>query len=582
MCVACAPGLTLLGQTIGASLRGRGQLFAADEPLGGRVARGGGAGGAGRSDGWADAILRGGPVLTMNGGRAEAIALRDQKVVAVGPWERVAAYRGKSTEVVELAGRAVLPGFVEPHVHLIFTALTENLCVDMSPIAAPTKDAALAALRQACEQAPRGQWVLGFGFDPSRLFPDHPGLSADDLESASGGRPVFVLNQSGHIAYVNHVALAAASLDAGTPDPAAGSYVRDSEGRPTGELHEPPAFARFAPHFPKPTAREVAEVCRKTMREWAARGCTSIFDCGIGSVGGEGDVALMRALSGEPDSSLRLRGALVPEVATAIGAKPDARDTGLALCAIKFWADGSTQGFTGAVTEPYLGGHGRGVLNHAAGELSDRMAAFDRDGWQLVVHANGDRAIDQVLDVYETILDGRSAADRGHRIDHFTVAREDQVIRAAALGLGISHTIGHVHYWGEAFREYVLGPERAERILPLAEDFRAGTGASLHSDSPVTPVFPLLYLRTAVSRLVGEAGPALGESQRITLEQALEAVTWRAAEHARLGGVAGRLAEGMNADLVVLDRDPHAVAPADLHKLEVTETWLGGRRQQWS
>jgi predicted amidohydrolase YtcJ len=210
------------------------------------------------------------------------------------------------------------------------------------------------------------------------------------------------------------------------------------------------------------------------------------------------------------------------------------------------------------------------------------MAGFHRDGWQLVVHANGDRAIDQVLDVYETILDGKSAADRGHRIDHFTVAREDQVIKAAALGVGISHTIGHIHYWGRAFREHVLGPERAERILPLAEDFRLGAGASLHSDSPVTPVFPLLYLRSAVTRLIGEDGPVLGEAQRITLAEALETVTWRAAEHARLGGSAGRLKEGMNADLVILDRDPHDVEPADLHMLEVTETWVAGRRRQWS
>jgi predicted amidohydrolase YtcJ len=580
MCVACAPGLSLLGQTMGGKLSGRGLVFAADEPPGGH--HGGASDTATRSHEGASSILRGGPILTINGRQADAIALADGKVLAVGGWDQVSAHRTKSTQIVELDGRAVLPGFIEPHVHLIFTALTENLCVDTSPIAAPTKDAALVALRDACAKAPRGEWVLGFGFDPSRLFPDHPGLTADDLENASGGRPVFVLNQSGHIGYVNHAALAAASIDVDTPDPPAGSYVRDAHGQPTGELHEPPAFAAFARYFPQPSPPQVAELCRQTMRSWAARGCTSIFDCGIGSVGGEGDVVLMRALAGGADASLRLRGALVPEVATSIGARPEDRDGELGLCAIKFWADGSTQGFTGAVTEPFLGDRGRGVLNHSIDELRERMGAFSRDGWQLVVHANGDRAIDQVLDVYETILGGRSAADRAHRIDHFTVARQDQVIRAAALGVAISHTIGHVHYWGRTFREHVLGPERAERIVPLAEDFRLGTGASLHSDSPVTPVFPLLYVRSAVSRLIGEHGPVLGEAQRITLDQALEAVTSQAADHAQLNGRAGRLAAGMNADLVVLDRDPHDVEPADLHRLEVTETWLAGRRQQWS
>lgn len=575
MCVACTPGLRLLGKTIGSTLADGGMVFAADEPIGGT------AGSSAPSHGGASAILRGGPVLTMTESPADAIALVDGKVLAVGPWDEVAVHRGKSTQIVELDGRAVLPGFVEPHVHLIFTAMTENLCVDTSPIAAPTKDAALVALHDACERAPRGEWVLGFGFDPSRLFPDHPGLTADELESASGGRPVFVLNQSGHIGYVNHAALAAASVDRATPDPPAASYVRDASGQPTGELHEPPAFAAFTEYFPRPSPQQIAELCRKTMNQWAARGCTSVFDCGIGSVAGAGDIALMRALAGEPETALRLGGALVAEVATATGARPEHGDDGIALGAVKFWADGSTQGFTGAVTEPFVGDHGNGVLNHAAGELTERMRAFDRDGWQLIVHANGDRAIDQVLDVYETILQGRTARHRGHRIDHFTVARQDQVIRAATLGVGVSHTIGHVHYWGHAFREYVLGPERAERILPLAEDFGLGAGASLHSDSPVTPVFPLLYLRTAVTRLIGEDGPVLGEAQRITLDQALEAITWRAAEHARLGASTGRLAAGMNADLVVLDRDPHDVDPAALHQLEVTETWLGGRRREW-
>jgi predicted amidohydrolase YtcJ len=575
MCVACTPGLRLFGQTIGSTLAGGGTVFAADEGVGGI------AGSPASALGGASAILHGGPVVTMTDLQADAIALRDGKVLAVGSWDEVAVHRSKWTEIVDLDGRAVLPGFVEPHVHLIFTALTENLCVDTSPIAVPTKDAALAALNEACERAPRGEWVLGFGFDPSRLFPDHPGLTADDLESASGGRPVFVLNQSGHIGYVNHAALAAASIDSTTPDPPAASYVRDADGRPTGELHEPPAFAAFAQYFPRPSPKQIAELCRKTMSRWASRGCTSVFDCGIGSVAGAGDVALMRALAGEPESTLRLGGALVAEVATAIGARPEGGDDEVGMGAIKFWADGSTQGFTGAVTEPFLGDHGSGVLNHTTDELTERMRGFDRDGWQLIVHANGDRAIDQVLDVYEKILEGRTARDRGHRIDHFTVARQDQVTRAATLGVGVSHTIGHVHYWGRAFREYVLGTERAERILPLAEDFRLGSGASLHSDSPVTPVFPLLYLRTAVTRLIGEHGPVLGEAQRITLDQALEAITWRAAEHARLGASAGRLAAGMNADLVVLDRDPHDVDPAELHQLEVTETWLGGRRGEW-
>jgi predicted amidohydrolase YtcJ len=169
----------------------------------------------------------------------------------------------------------------------------------------------------------------------------------------------------------------------------------------------------------------------------------------------------------------------------------------------------------------------------------------------------------------------------GHRIEHFTLATDEQIAQAAALGLSVSHTIDDVYFWGEVFRDHVLGPERAARIHSLRRDLEQGLASSCHSDSPLYPVDPCLTLRTATTRLMRDSDDVLGPFQQLKLDEALRTLTRDPADQVLLGGRVGSLRPGMLADLVVLDRDPREVAPDRLHELRVLETWLGGRRQRW-
>ncbi|MFI5004785.1 MAG: amidohydrolase [Solirubrobacterales bacterium] len=343
-----------------------------------------------------------------------------------------------------------------------------------------------------------------------------------------------------------------------------------------------PGFVEPHAHVAKSALAAGLELGARTLREFAMRGCTTVYDTGIGLVGGAAEHELLGALARAADAPVRVRGAFTPELAAALGARPGAGDEFYDVAGIAYWADGSIEDFAAAVGEPYLNGRGSGGLNHEEAELREAMRAWHRAGWQLVVHASGDRAIEQALGCYEALIAEEPPARVRHRIDHFTVARDEQIARAAELGLGVSHTINQVYFRGESFRDEVLGPERAARIHSLRRDLEQGIASSCHSDSPRSPVDPCLALRTATTRLMRDSDDVLGPFQQLKFEEALRTVTCNAAEHVLLGDRVGSLRPGMLADLVVLDRDPRDVAPERLHELRVLETWLGGRRQRWA
>jgi predicted amidohydrolase YtcJ len=574
MCVACSPGITALARVA------LGNLAAPAFAPG--MAPGGLGGVRVEPEAERTIILRGGPILTVDDAlpAAEALAIRGSKIIGVGSATEIKRHFSPTAEIVDLEGHAVLPGFVEPHVHVLMSALAAHWWLDLTPIALPGRDAVLAAVREAARAGGREGWVVGFGYDPSRMPPDYPELNAADLDGAAGALPALVINQSGHIAYANHAALAAAGIGEDASDPPAASFGRDGAGRLTGVLNEAPAIQRVMRAAPQPTPAQLAEMGARQLREFAARGCTTIYDAAIGLVAGAADHELLGALARAPAAPLRVRGAFTPELATALGAAPGGGDERYEVVGIKYWADGSTQGFTAAVEQPYLNGRGTGHLNHGEDELREAMRAWHRAGWQLVVHSNGDRATEQVLRSFQEIL-AEGSPGPCHRIEHLTVARDDQVARAAALGLTVSHTINHIYFWGESLRDHVLGPERAARVHALLRDLEHGIVSSCHSDSPVSPVDPCLCLRTAMTRLMRDSDDVLGPFQQLDLAQALRTVTRNPAHQVLLGDRIGMLRPGMLADLVVLDRDPRGVAPERLHELQVLETWVGGRRQRW-
>ena len=313
------------------------------------------------------------------------------------------------------------------------------------------------------------------------------------------------------------------------------------------------------------------------------RGCTMLVDAGLGAFAGTQELGVLRALAHSGRSPVRLAAmmssARMDEWLALPDMKPGAGDDWLRLLGFKFWADGSNQGNTGYQRERYLNVDSRGILSLAPEALEDGIRRAHEAGWQVAVHANGDAAIDVTLDSYEAAMRDTPRPDHRHRIEHCSIAWDEQFARMAELGLSPSFLIGHVHYWGRAFRDRIFGPVKAARLDATASALRAGVRFTLHSDYDVTEIGPLRCIANAVTRVMRDGGEVLAPDERIGIEQGLRSMTIDAAWQIRMDHAIGSLEVGKYADLVVLEEDPLAVDPLHLEHIAVRETWVEGIRR---
>ncbi|MCB1027738.1 MAG: amidohydrolase [Microthrixaceae bacterium] len=529
-------------------------------------------------------VIRGARVLTVDArfSSAEAIAVHDGRIAAVGTLDEVTAAaeaHSEDVQVVDRPGATILPGFVEPHAHVLPTALFAGWA-DVGAQRFDTVDAVLAHLADLAAAAEPGRWVLGRLFDPSlQAGPDE--LTADLLDTVSPEAPVAVLNASLHLAYVNSAALAVAGVDASTPDLDGSPYGRWPDGSPNGVLKGQAAMLSVLGHNPALMEVNLAEAALAVTARAAAKGVTTICDQGAGGILGPGDLDVYAEIAATGRMATRLRYSAMDLRADGFdqtGLAPGDGDDLVRAVGWKVISDGSNQGRTGHQREPYLDSDDTGIAYVEPDALVDIVAERAALGWQLVVHANGDRAIDDTLDAFEALPPGLRA-DRRHRIEHCSFLHDDQIARIAAMGLSPSFLIGHVHYWGRAFRDEIVGPEKARLLDRTASCTTAGIRWTLHSDEMVTPIDPLRCVENAVTRsLWREPGSVLAPEERVDVETAIRSMTADAAWQCHSDGELGSLEVGKLADLVVLADDPTTVDPSRLRHIEVLETYLGGRR----
>ena len=534
-------------------------------------------------------VLTGATVLPVDAAfsEAEAVAVADGRIVAVGTEAAVRSAAGPDARRVDRPGATILPGFIEPHAHLLPSALF-GPWADVGPFRFPTVDGALghlATLAAAPPASTADDWVLARQFDPSlQEGPDE--LTTAELDRISSTRPVVVLNASLHFAYVNQVALARAGITADTPDLAGSPYGRHPDGRPNGVLLGQPAMISVLAHRPGMGDVDLVAGALAVVRRANSVGITTICDQGTGGVLGGNDLDVYAALAATGALTARLRYSLFDLRADDWDGRGVAPGDGDALVRATGWkivSDGSNQGRSGRQREPYLPRPGwpddhRGVAYVEPDELAAKVARRAGEGWQVVVHANGDAAIDSALDAFAALGDGASgAAHRRHRIEHCSILHDDQVERLAALGVSPSFLIGHVGWWGRAFRDDLLGPERTDLLDRTGACERAGIRWTVHSDELVTPMGPLRCIGQAVSRrLSAEPETILAPDERVTVEAAIRAMTADAAWQCHSDHEVGTLEVGKRADLVVLAEDPRRVDPDALADLEVLETWFDG------
>lgn len=510
----------------------------------------------------------------------DALAIRDGRVLAAGTVADIQSIAGGAALTHNLDGATVIPGLVESHVHPMFFGLTQGWVDCRSP-----KNRSIAdiqqTLRERARVEPSAEWVRGWGYDDTLLVDGrHP--TRDDLDTVSTSVPVVISHISGHFLVANTVALDIAGINESSLDPAEGKFVRDADGRLTGLMWEIGAVNRVLAALPKPDAEQLEKAALYALTTAAARGMTSIHDLGIGLMAGELELETWERLADAGRLPVRVTGYLRGDLATTVlGNRPDlfrAEPQGnFRLAGAKYWADGSIQGLSAALGQPYSCAEDScGELLLSESELTGIVQQIDSAGGQCAIHANGDRAVRAVVDALAKVRAEGGRSDARHRIEHLQMAAPDDIDDLISAGGVASIFANHIYYWGDRHREIFIGDERASRLNPLAEATAKGLHFGLHSDCPITPMDSLRTLWTAVVRQTS-SGQTLGADQRISAAQALHALT---ADSAWLTGdeeMSGTLRPGMNADLAVLDKDVLAIKPEEIENVAVLGTMVGGK-----
>src|SRR5262245_18609905 len=297
-------------------------------------------------------IFFGGPILTIEDERpeVEALAIRGGKIIALGDRKSVFQYHTARTRMVDLQGCTRMPGFIDPHVHLAWSAFTEYRWVNVSPPVVGNRNEMMAVVRAAAERERDSEWVIACGYDSSGQSSNEPALTALELDAISTRHPIFVLERSWDVAYVNHRALEVAGITDQVPSLTGSTYIRDASGKLTGEIRGATSFAALAKTFPATTFEQKLADCKAAVRTWAQQGFTSVYDAALGSLWGQDEVRLFLEMASDPSLPIRLRAALIPTdgLPFTAGIKPMHGNDRLFFAGIKFWSDGIAPGVIGA------------------------------------------------------------------------------------------------------------------------------------------------------------------------------------------------------------------------------------------
>ncbi len=526
-------------------------------------------------------VFYNGRIITMDPKAPEATAFGvwGNRFCAVGSDDDVRKMADNQTEVIDLNGRAVVPGFIESHNHISMYAAT-LLQADCSPASNQDIADVKEKLRDLADRTTSGRWVNGWGYDDT-LIADKRHLTRADLDDVSTELPIFVLHVCAHLAYVNSKALEIAGIGPKTPQPDGGEIHMDETGKPSGLLIEPDAMNLVSRHIPSNTVSEFKDVIPKAVHHFHRLGITSVHDGAIGYGGGIGETCrAYRELEAEGRLDLRVYLTTVEEQyqkLDALGLGTGFGSNRLKLGCVKLFQDGSIQALTAALQDDYLDRPGlTGDLIQPQETLNHLVEKYHHAGLQIAVHANGDRAIESVLQAFERAQQLHPRDNHRHMLIHCQMATDDHIRRMKALGVIPNYFVNHVYYWGDRHLSLFLGPERARRIDPLGSSLKAGLKFCLHSDLPVTPVDPMASIHNAVNRITRE-GELLGPEERISPLEAIKAYTVNAAYCSFEEGIKGSIETGKLADFAVLSDNPLTVEPGAIKGIHVLATAVDGK-----
>jgi len=506
--------------------------------------------------------------------RAEALAVKDGVICGVGSRrEMIAQFPGAKRMALE--GGALVPAFNDAHCHIISTGMDLTKAYLRNCRSFPEIQ---ATLQRWNEENKNEGWILGVSYDQNRL-PNACHISRYDLDQVAPGHPIFLRHSSGHCAVVNSKALDLSGVSSQTPDPMGGLILRDERGEPTGVLLEPSAMELVEKNIPSPTPDEMTSAILKATNRMARMGILSASDAWTGrfsSLETEWQAYAKALERGAP-----VRVTLMPEYKKAIDAGwidrsaviPPAHHPNLRLGAIKLFLDGAITSRTAALKKPYEDGTVTPLMVYPSEEFIRMVIAAHSGGWQLAVHAIGDKAVELVIQAYSRAQKTIYRPNALHRIEHCTVVGDEMIKQMAQLGIVIVTQPEFIRNWDQGFIS-ALG-ERSKRCMPFRSWIEAGVAVGFGSDQPVVPGDPIIGWREAVTRM-HKGGSVVGLEERLDPLTALKCFTV-GSSYAILDRSVGNLAPGKRADFVLLSHLPEEIAEVDMKVVASSCFLMSGR-----
>ncbi len=538
-----------------------------------------------------DCIYVNAQIITMDptSPSGKALATSKGRIVDVGDQDMVFSLAGKKTKILDVGGRTILPGFIDAHSHFLHAGLYDVFLVDLkSPPLGGIKniDDLVTRLKQVALSTSEPNWIIGYGYDDTLLEEKrHP--VAKDLNRVSTTHPIFIRHVSGHLAVMNSVALKLAGIDKNISDPFGGKIRRDEHtAKPTGILDGEPAIQLAESKLPKWNENQWLKAVDRASKMYAAKGVTTAQE----GDAKPGDLTMLRL--GNEKGLLTIRVQLYPnwdnteELAnypSPICGTVITEDRRLSVGGVKMYQDGSLQGYSGYLSNPYYkqlypqkgGALYRGRPRNSRMELNAKVEKAHRQGWQIAIHANGDQAIQDVIDAFENAQQRYPRYDARHIIIHCQTVREDQLNKMEALGIIPSFFVTHTYFWGDRHWDIFLGPERTSRLNPCGSAMIRKMPFTCHNDTYVTPIDPLLSVWSAVNR-ISEQGRVIGQEFRVPVIEALRSVTSYAAYQNHEEQFKGTLAPGKYADMTILEDNPLTFDPIAIKDIRISATIVGG------
>jgi len=533
----------------------------------------------------ADLVIRNGNVISVDTKHtvAQAVALRDGIIVRVGTNNDMELLIGEETMVMDLAGKTVVPGFIDAHTHnvyigeFLFNFNLLNMATELNPSIVDVQQ----RIKERAKETTKGDWIGGRNLDPNSLKEER-WPTREELDAAAPENPVILTIRGGHACVVNSRALELAGITKDTPNPEGGIIEKDpATGKPTGVLRDVPLMKTVVPQA---TLEDLKDGLAAASEEYVKTGVTSTCDAGAIDKP-DSYRAYQEAVA---ESRLKTRTYLMIREEfyrkNDFGLRTGFGNNRLRLGAVKLLVDGSIQCFTCAFYEPYLNKGTRGFegLRYTQEHLNEIVAEAHRLGYQVAIHAQGDYGITVAVNAIEHAMEKYPRDDPRHRIEHTLCPTMEDLERMKALGIIANFYLFHPWFWGDLHINNFIGKERADRMVPVKTAMEMGIVSCAHSDCPVCtpndpvwPSNPLWGIWCAVNRKT-RSGVDIGPQEKLTPMEALRVYTINGAYSSFEEDIKGSIEPGKLADMVVLSDNPLEVDPWEIRNITVEKTIIGG------